>query len=320
MPIDYVTDLTRNANGGTEQMARALESRLNPALLDRFQIIASRVRDLDPTRVRIFWAHDLPGDRASEHLKQDGYQQYERLVFVSNWQMQAYISHYGIPWSKCRVLQNAIVPLESRAKPPARINFIYHTTPHRGLHLLIAVFKKLAEKHRNIHLDVYSSFKIYGWEQRDEPFKPLFKDISDDPNMTYHGAVPNAEVRAALQNAHVFAYPSTWPETSCIALIEAMSAGLLCIHPNYAALPETAANWTWMYQYSENQQEHANQFYSLLDAAIQAYRGDNGSLKNRLQGQSNYIRTFYNWELRYKQWESFLNTILEMKKHPVGAK
>jgi UDP-glucose:(glucosyl)LPS alpha-1,2-glucosyltransferase len=320
MPIDYLNDLTRNANGGTEQMARALESRLSPELLDKFQIIPSRVRELDQTRIRIFWAHDLPGDLASEHLKHSGYQQYERLVFVSNWQMQAYVSHYQIPWSKCLVLQNAIVPIEPRAKPPDRINFIYHTTPHRGLHLLVAVFKKLVENHHNIHLDVYSSFKIYGWEQRDEPFKPLFKVISDDLNMTYHGAVPNDEVRAALRNAHIFAYPSIWPETSCIALIEAMSAGLLCVHPNYAALPETAANWTWMYQYNENQQEHANQFYSLLDGVIRMYRADDGGLGNRLQNQSNYIRTFYNWELRSKQWELFLNSILELKKHPIAAR
>src|SRR5262249_40899743 len=85
MPVDYINALTRNANGGTELMARALGSRLNPELLDHFQIIASRVRELDETRIRIFWAHDHPGDPASEHLQNGGFQQYERLVFVSNW-------------------------------------------------------------------------------------------------------------------------------------------------------------------------------------------------------------------------------------------
>ena len=310
MPIDYRNEETKNARGGTQLMAQALEARLKPEILDRFHIIASRAGALDPNRIRVFWAHDLPGDPASDHLKEGGHGQYERLVFVSNWQMQAYMAHYRIPWSRCRVLQNAIVPFDAHEKPRDRINFIYHTTPHRGLNILVAVFRKLAETHRDIHLDVYSSFKLYGWERRDEPFQALFKEISDHPQMTYHGAVPNDEVRAALRKAHVFAYPCTWPETSCIALIEAMSAGLACIHPNYAALPETAANWTWMYQYHEDPQQHAGRLHSLADAAIRALRSGDAGLRAHLQNQSGYVRAFYDWNLRCAQWEEFLNSML----------
>ena len=41
--------------------------------------------------------------------------------------------------------------------------------------------------------------------------------------MTYHGFKPNDVVRKALSEAHIFAYPSIWVETSCISAIEAMS-------------------------------------------------------------------------------------------------
>ena len=67
---------------------------------------------------------------------------------------------------------------------------------------------------------------------------------------------------------HIFAYPSIWPETSCIALIEAMSAGLLCVHSAYAALPETSANWTMMYPISEDHQQHCNIFADNLVSAV----------------------------------------------------
>ena len=93
----------------------------------------------------------------------------------------------------------------------------------------------------NVHLDVFSSFNAYGWAERDEPYQELFDKIEAHPQMTYHGFKPNNIVRNALQKAHIFAYPSIWMETSCIALMEAMSAGLMCVHPNLAALPETAA-------------------------------------------------------------------------------
>lgn len=317
MPIDYKHELTRNAKGGTELMAQALESRLDPKLLDKFQIVPSRVRNLDETRIRIFWAHDLPGDPESEFLKNGGYNKFERLVFASNWQMQNYIQYYGIPWYKCNVIQNAIVPIEQHEKPDSskRVNFIYHTTPHRGLHILVPVFAELAKKYGDkVHLDVYSSFKIYGWQERDAPYQKLFDDIKQHPQMTYHGSVDNSQIREALKQAHVFAYPSVWMETSCIALIEAMSAGLLCIHPNLAALYETSANWTWMYQYNEDQRDHAVQLYGMIDGAVEAFLEKDKTLEQSLQVQKSYINRFYDWDLRTIQWDSFLRSILQKKK------
>lgn len=317
MPIDYKHEMTRNAKGGTELMAQALESRLDSKLLDKFQIVPSRVRNLDESRVRIFWAHDLPGDPESEFLKNGGFNKFERLVFASNWQMQNYIQFYGLPWYKCTVIQNAIVPIESHEKPDPkeRVNFIYHTTPHRGLNILVPVFAEIAKKYGDkVHLDVYSSFKIYGWQERDAPYEKLFEDIKSNPQMTYHGSVDNSEIREALKKAHVFAYPSVWMETSCIALIEAMSAGVLCIHPNLAALYETASNWTWMYQFNEDQRDHAVQLYGMMDGAVEAMLSGDETLQRHLQTQSSYMNRFYDWELRSIQWDSFLRSILQKKK------
>lgn len=308
MAIDYRNEMTKDAMGGTELMAMELEKRLEPELLEKFQIISSRVDKIDDTKKKVLWLHDLPGDPASEHLLNGGYNRFDKLVFVSNWQMQGYIEHYSIPWYKCAVLQNAINPIEEHQKPNEGIRIIYHTTPHRGLNILYSVFDKLCEKHDDIELDVYSSFKIYGWEQRDEPYKPLFDACKEHPKINYHGSVSNAEVREALKKSHVFAYPSIWKETSCLALIEAMSAGLMCVHPNYAALPETAANWTWMYQYQNTERDHAQVFYGMLDAAIHSLK--NGDSTNRLYNQKQYIDMFYNWELRATQWKYLLASMV----------
>ena len=228
--------------------------------------------------------------------------------------MQNYIQYYGIPWYKCVVIENAIEPVTFVDKPTdGKINFIYHTTPHRGLQILVPVFKQLAEKYPNIHLDVYSSFKIYGWEDRDKPYEPLFEMIKENSNMTYHGTVSNSEVKNALQKAHCFAYPSIWMETSCIALIEAMSAGCLCVHPNLAALSETASRWTWMYQYHEDTRDHAQQLYGMLEGAAQELANPNAALQNSLNNQRHYTKMFFSWETRSIQWDSFLRSILARK-------
>ena len=313
MPIAE-DELSKNAMGGTEQMKYGLQNRINPDVLDKFQIICSRVRDIDPSLIPIYWLHDLPQDPESQHLAQGGFNKFEKLVFVSNWQMQAYINHYGIPWYKCIVMKNAIDPIPSIPKPTDKIKLIYHTTPHRGLNILIPVFIKLAEKYKNIELDVFSSFEIYGWKERDEPYAALFKACEDHPQINYHGFKPNSVVREALQQAHIFAYPSTWVETSCIALMEAMSAGCLCIHPNLGALYETGSNFTWMYQYIEDPRDHMTALYGIVENAILAMETQQNDVIQYTSIAKSYADNYFNWERRRVEWTEFLSSILRKKK------
>lgn len=301
-------EFNQNAMGGSEIIATNLAQRLDQDLLKEFQIVNSRVRNLDETKIRIFLAHDLPGDPESEFLHRGGWEKFHVLVFVSNWQMQRYISHYGIPWSKCVVIQNAIDPIEEHKKPnDGTIRLGYWSTPHRGLSILIPVFDKLCEKYDNIELDVFSSFKIYGWEQRDEPFSQLFEYCKNHPKINYHGSVTNQEIRSAIKNIHVLAYPSIWPETSCMVLMEAMSGGLACVHSNYAALTETGANWTHSYQYQDDVNDHASVFYQVLDSTIENFW--NEGIQSKLASQKSYANVFYSWPLRVLQWNSFLTSL-----------
>ena len=206
------------ANGGTEMMRQELFSRVDEELLDKFQIICSRVRWIDPKKPTILWLHDTWDDPESQHLSDDErIKQFARLVFVSNYQMNTYNMAHGVPYNSSIVLQNAIEPIPSKEKKTDQIRLIYHTTPHRGLNIVVSAVRELAKHHGDyIHLDVFSSFEAYGWPDRDKEFEELFQAIKDHPQMTYHGYQPNETVRTALQDAHIFTYPSVWPETSCI--------------------------------------------------------------------------------------------------------
>jgi len=306
-------ELNRNSKGGTELMLEALYQQVPEEVLNNFQIIPSRVRELKNKR-RILWLHDLPQDPESQHLKDGGWEKFEKIVYVSHWQKQQYQNYLGVPPSKGVVLQNAIVPIEAHTKPDPNecINIIYHTTPHRGLELLVPILEHIEKELTDVkwHLDVYSSFSIYGWSERDVPYQPLFDKIKNHPNMTYHGAVSNQEVREALKKAHIFALPSIWPETSCIAMLEAMSARCICVHSSLAALPETAANWTLMYDYSETPNEHAGICAGVLHDALLLVHDKN--MQERLNMQKAYIDGFYTWEVRKKQWETMLRNVLSL--------
>lgn len=302
-------DISAKSSGGTEMMGRRLEKSLPKELLDEFQIILTRVTTLDESKYRILWIHDLADDPSVAHLANEGWRKFHRLVFVSNWQMQRFIERFGIPWQRCMVMLNAIEPIDIPEREPRDIiKLVYHTTPHRGLNILLATFEKLLEKHSNLELHLFSSFDLYGWGERDEQFKPLFEYADKHEKIINHRTVTNEELRKELPNMDIFAYPSVWQETSCLCLIEAMSAGLQCVHPNLGALFETAGNWTTMYQYNQDTNEHANLFYRLLDSSIGLVKNEQTDF--RLRSQKTYADVFYNWNLRAQYWDAFLKSIL----------
>ena len=306
-------ELNKNARGGSELMQERLYRDLPQDLLDNFQIILSRVRNLDPNKKKILWLHDLPNDPESEHLKDPQLRErFDKIICVSDWQMQLYNLMSGVPYAESAVLKNAIEPIDIDVKEyDGTVRLIYHTTPHRGLEILVPVFEELCKAHDNIHLDVYSSFGVYGWEQRDEPYQLLFDRCRNHPNITYHGAVSNQEVREALKKSHIYGYPCIWPETSCISVIEAMSAKNLVVCPNYAALPETCSNFAVMYQWNENKNAHAVQFAHALNYAIETIKKNEGRTDPYLDFQKQHFDFFWNWEKRKGEWQTLLESILD---------
>lgn len=311
-PIDKKTGLSRNSRGGSELMYERITNGLGPAYTDKFQFISSRVRELDPDKKKILILNDTFDDPESQHLKNPEMRaRFDHLVFVSNYQFNTYNLALGVPYDGSSIMRNAIVPIEDHQKPEivdGNVQLIYHTTPHRGLELLVPVFLELVKHRPNIHLHVYSSFGIYGWEQRDQPYEHLFEICRNHPNITYHGAVPNDQVREALKKAHIFAYPNIWPETSCLAAIEAMSAGCAIVAPDFAALPETLGTYGYTYRYSEVPHTHMNFFANYLIQVIDNIGSDH--VKNNLLYQTRYAKTHYNIADRIEQWKVLLDKIL----------
>lgn len=310
-----VNEASKNAMGGTEIMMARLYESLPDELLEKFQIIPSRVRDLKKDKVRLLYIHNLAGDPEFDCLKNEGWKKFHKLIFVSHQQMQSFIYFYNIPWSRCVVIPNSITPIEldyDSDKKSDKLKLIYQSVPRKGLEILVPVFNKLREKYDNIELDVFSSFALYGWPDADKQYEALIKECKDSEGINYHGSVANDEVRKAVAKAHIFAYPNIFMECSPLTLLENMSGALLCVHPNLGPLPEISANWTEMYQFHEDHNAHANILYSILDSIIPKYDPFADNVKGKLMAQKKYIDLFYNWEFRIKQWEELLISMKDL--------
>jgi glycosyltransferase involved in cell wall biosynthesis len=298
-------NMAENSMGGTELLTMELFKRLPEEYKNYFQFVISRVNKEDlEDKPRLYWLHDLALDPVHDFLREpEGLNLFDKLIFVSHWQQQSFQNFLRIPYSKGVVIKNAIDPIEYHEKPKdGPLQLMYCSTPQRGLDVLLTALDMLDRD--DYHLHVYSSYKLYGWVQNDEPYKPLFEKIEEHPNMTNYGAVPYDVLREAWKKMHILAYPSTWQETSCRVAMEAMSAHCAIVTSNWGALPETCGEYAYMYNFTENKTDHAEYFADELEDVMEEYWSE--TTQFNLDNARQYAYTHYSWSKRISQWTNFL--------------
>ncbi|QIG70655.1 putative glycosyltransferase protein [Rhizobium phage RHph_I1_18] len=301
-------ELTKNAFGGTELIAKRITESVSTDALEDVHIISSRVRQLHDDKYTIYHIHDMATDPECYVLNDPNFRtRIDKIVFVSHWQATEFQRAYNLKHSEFTVIPNMIEPMPMRTERKGEpIRFIYHTTPHRGLGLLFAAFNYLLTRVEDVELHVYSSFNAYGWGERDKPYQGLFEAISAHPKMKYFGFQPNSVVRRAITNADVFAYPNVWPETSCLALIEALAGELYCIHPNFGALPETAKGMSVTYDQCDNNAVHMKVIADEMEKAYHFFRTENQMISPM---QRMLFNRYHGIERVSQQWERLLTEI-----------
>jgi glycosyltransferase involved in cell wall biosynthesis len=298
--------------GGTELILANLKSALAD-LTEQVQIVMSHPEAVPlGDKPRILWLQEVPHDPACAPLRDANYRaRFNRFVFCSHWQQQQYNSFLGIPFSEGIVIRNAVpllTPSFPKPRPDGKLNFLYTSTPHRGLRILASAAAALAAQRQDWHLDIYSSLILYGWHEADRKFQALYDELRQNPCVSYHGSVSNAEVRQACLRSHVWIYPSIHPETSCMAAQEAMMAGCLAITSNLGALPETCGAWAWMFAADERFDVMVQRTLTNMLQAIENY--DHSNLTAMLPLQSLYYQSFWSFEKRVPAWKQLLEEVI----------
>lgn len=325
MPI-IQDELSVAAQGGTELMKNKIDIFLKqeiPDIWSKVDMYVSRVRNFNPLKPSIYYVHDLPNDSEVDHLFKDGGKRFKAIVFVSNWQHQQFNAKFNIdPTVRQVIIPNGIEPIQPNSKwsllsdKSQPINIIYHTTPHRGLEILkwwienrMPLFdKKITNR---MHFDIFSSFNAYGWGERDKPYQPIFDYLSQHQSVEYHGFQSNETVREYLKNAHVFAYPCIWPETFCIAAVEAMSSKTPIVTSNLAALPETTGGWEVMYPFSSDINTNCALFAYQFEALLKIIEANPERFETECNLQKTRVDSIYNWNLIKYNWVALIKNIYE---------
>ena len=315
----HTDEISANAMGGSEIQAKYLTEHVSKDLLDKFQIVISRSRELTD-KPKLFWAKETHACPEASKLRNPAFRsQFLRIIQNSDWCREKYHDHFGIPREQQHVLKNAIIPSKIKLydKPlfQEKVKLIYSSTPQRGLSILYAVFDELYKEDKNIELNVYSSFDIYGHQSRNIPFLPLFEKCKNHPGINYYGSVSHDELIKATEESHILVYPCIYEESFCTTIMENMSALNLIVTNNFGALPETTAGFALTYDYTSDLQEHAKRFYHALKEGISVIRREKHfegcDVIDYLNLQKEYVDRLHNWDIRGKQWTEFLQSLLE---------
>jgi glycosyltransferase involved in cell wall biosynthesis len=273
------------------------------------------VRDLAaPGTPAILWtghADDQPAVQClSDAAVRDGW---DAVVLVSEWQRARYADHFGLSSRRTAVLRNAIAPAFenlfadadalARAKQADPLLLAYTSTPFRGLDLLAAMFPLIPRPSR---LRIFSDMGTYLTGPADSQFQALYEQCRNTPGIEHVGTLPQPELAQALRAVSILAYPCTFPETGCIAALEAMAGGCAVVASDLGALAETTAGHALLVEPGEDWSSFGARYLTALDLVMASILSPPGIA--RLWDQVRFVNDTATWSKRADEWLAFFKT------------
>jgi len=303
----------------------------SPALLNAADIVVASNEALgrslrDTYRVTkplVLWighAHDQPAIRDLESSRERKI--WAGFAFVSQWQLEQFADAFWVPADKSRVMRNAVSPAFAhlapaepwfrRDDPPV---LVYTSQPYRGLDVLLDAFPDVRAAIPGTRLKIFSGFAAtYRTAPDDDPHKPLYERCVATEGVDYVGPIAQTMLAGELSKGAALAYPCTFMETSCIAVLEAMAAGLTVLTTRIAALPETTAGYACLAEYRHDRAKLATEFSALVVAALKVQRQDAANASARRDAQIAFVHEHYIWEKRALEWQSWLLEIVSRQQ------
>ena len=243
-------------------------------------------------------------------LKQDYYNYYDKLLFVSNNQYMEYIKYVKVDESKVIIKYNGLSPIFyhnniDNILENKELSIIYISNPQRGLINFLYIYPLLKKKYNNIKLNIYSSLDMYDIEDNEE-LKNLYKELKNIDGVSYNKTISQKDLIKELNKTLLFIYPTNMTETFCNAMIEAMSCGCYVISNNIGALKEVSSPYGYFININKEKDEippyenfmnndYLKELIIATSNVIDKYLIKCNSLENHLSKQINFIKNKYKW-------------------------
>jgi glycosyltransferase involved in cell wall biosynthesis len=260
----------------------------------------------------IFWTGHAFDQPAIQDLEiKENVDSFSKIVCVSNWQKNTFMKKFSIKEEKITVIRNAISPffenlysceeefIKLKPKYPC---LTYTSTPFRGLELLLKIFPLLKKQIENSQLQIYSSMQVYGVNNAQDQFKSLYELAKKTLGVEYFGSIPQFKLGTRLRECSIFSYPNTFSETSCIAMMEALAAGLFVVTTDLGALSETALSYGRLVEKSELQGDGNGSYLSIILEVAKSQIENTKEFYDKLYLQTIEMNKNHTWRIRAREW------------------
>jgi len=271
---------------------------------------------LDPTTALVLWTTNTPDQVSHQPFQQRAVaESWDAIVCVSAWHRAALIQHFTLAPERVHVLGHAIGPafegLFSSAEALGKAKgsrpvLVYTSAPFRGLDVLLDVFPAVHERDPGAELRVYSSMQVYRVGEAGDPFAPLYQRCRALSGVSYVGSVRQPLLAEALCSATILAYPSTFAETSCISVLEAMAAGLYIVTSDLGALTETAMGFATLVPCiggNRSRAEFSAHYLQTLHDVLREHALNPAAFATARFAQVQAINAEWTWSRRAEDWE-----------------
>lgn len=296
-----------NHFGGTETMARGFLSKILPEMKNihnyKCVILPGYIPDITTWgadgQKTVLWIHNIisqftPNVRRlleNTAIKNST----EHYIAVSEYQKNVISKESDIPLNKIKVIPNAIdlvTPTPKKFNNINKVKIIHASSKERGMRILLDAVPLIEE---DFELNIFNDF----YPDLPHDFN---MDAINDPRVNFYGKTPRKTLYKFFADAHIHAYPSIIPETSCLTQMEALSAGCYAVYTDMGALPETSMGHGIMIPSNEL----TPAMYAIkLSQAIRKIKEEGYDYTQQVQD----IQDNFTWDKAKQNWLAFDETI-----------
>jgi glycosyltransferase involved in cell wall biosynthesis len=278
-------------------------------------LISSRHHDVLtqrlPARLIALWHHDMP--RAGPFARiGPALSKSTSSLFVSRFQRDAFEQLCPGISERALVTSNGVDfdAIEAvTAEPPAgsRLRFLFASRPERGLHFLLdRIWPRVRERYPDAEL-LTASYLDRCLEPTLQPYYEACDLLAcRTPGVRRLGALPRRDFWRLLAGCAAVLYPASWPETSCMAALEAQALGVPVVTSATAALPETVAFADTLVRASCPSEEYIASF---LDKVVRLVEDEEFARRARDAGKRHVSRESHSWDSIAGRWSEHFHQL-----------
>ena len=304
--LNYKTSLTANVLNAADIVVVSNESCARE-LREKFQA----------KKPLVLWVQHADDQDAIEGLQFTRERKaWNGMAYVSQWQFDQFFDYFWVPREKGRVMRNAISPtfVDIKPAPPWFVTgappvLVYTSMPYRGLDVLLDAFPTIRNAVPGTRLKVFSSMARVQVSAELDEYAELYRRCTTTDGVDYIGPIGQTALAGELAGCAALAYPSTYPETSCIAAMEALAAGAAVLATQTGALPETTAGFGRLIEYFGDKAKLARDFSGLVIGVLDEARRDPTEAARKREAQIAHIKKNNVWPVRAVEWSSWLKDV-----------